>query len=144
MEAVLDLYSQPYDPQEPVVCFDERPVQLIRETCVPLPPEPGKPERHDYEYKREGTCNLFAFFQPLLGGRHIKVSEHPTSEDFALCMHYLVDVLFPDAGLVHIVLDNLNTHTGTLPNFSTRRSTLYSLQASVSLHSQTRQLAEYG
>lgn len=61
MEAVLDLYNQPYDPQEPVICFDERPVQLVSETRLPLPPEPGKPQRYDYEYKREGTCNLFAF-----------------------------------------------------------------------------------
>lgn len=111
MEAVLELYSAPYDPQEPVVCFDERPVQLVSETRVPLPPEPGKPKRYDYEYKREGTCNLFAFFQPLQGWRQIKVTEHRTSEDFALCMQYLVDVLFPDAARIHLVLDNLNTHT---------------------------------
>jgi transposase len=111
MEAVLELYSYPYDPQEPVVCFDERPVQLVSETRVPLPPESGKPERYDYEYKREGTCNLFAFFQPLQGWRQIKVTEHRRSEDFALCMQYLVDVLFPDAARIHLVLDNLNTHT---------------------------------
>ncbi len=111
MEAVLELYREPYDPQEPVVCFDERPVQLVSETRVPLPPEPGQPERYDYEYKREGTCNLFAFFQPLQGWRQIKVTEHRTSEDFALCMQYLVDVLFPEAARIHVVLDNLNTHT---------------------------------
>lgn len=111
MEAVLELYREPYDPQEPVVCFDERPVQLVSETRVPLLPEPGKPERYDYEYKREGTCNLFAFFQPLQGWRQIKVTERRTSEDFALCMQYLVDVLFPEAARIHLVLDNLNTHT---------------------------------
>jgi transposase len=111
MEAVLELYSSSYDPQEPVVCFDERPVQLVSETRIPLPPEPGKPERYDYEYKREGTCNLFAFFQPLQGWRQIKVTEHRTSEDFALCMQYLVDVLFPEAARIQLVLDNLNTHT---------------------------------
>ena len=65
MEEVLDLYEQPYNPNEPVVCFDERPVQLPSETRPPLPMEPGQPQRYDYEYKREGTCNLFAFFQPL-------------------------------------------------------------------------------
>lgn len=108
---MLELYSYAYDPQEPVVCFDERPVQLVSETRVPLPPEPGKPERYDYEYKREGTCNLFAFFQPLQGWRQIKVTQHRTSEDFALCMQYLVDVLFPEAARIHLVLDNLNTHT---------------------------------
>lgn len=111
MEGVLELYSRPYDPQEPVVCFDERPVQLVSETRVPLPVEPGKPKRYDYEYKREGTCNLFAFFQPLQGWRQIKVTERRTSEDFALCMQYLVDVLFPEAAQIHLVLDNLNTHT---------------------------------
>ena len=111
MEEVLDLYEQPYTPEEPVVCFDERPVQLISETRHPLPPEPGQPERYDYEYQREGTCNLFAFFQPLMAWRHLKVTAHRTAEDFALCMQYLVDVLFPMAALIHVVLDNLNTHT---------------------------------
>lgn len=108
---MLELYGDSYDPQEPVVCFDERPVQLVSETRVPLPAEPGKPERYDYEYKREGTCNLFAFFQPLQGWRQIKVTQRRTSEDFALCMQYLVDVLFPEAAQIHLVLDNLNTHT---------------------------------
>ncbi len=111
MEEVLDLYEQPYNPCEPVVCFDERPVQLVSETRTPLPREPGKPKRYDYEYKREGTCNLFAFFQPLAQWRHIKVTDQRTAQDFALCMQYLVDVLFPFAHLIHVVLDNLNTHT---------------------------------
>ncbi len=111
MEEVLDLYERPYDPSEPVVCFDERPVQLVRETRTPLPMEPGKPQRYDYEYKREGRCNLFAFFQPLAQWRHIKVTAQRTAEDFALCLQYLVDVLFPLAHVIHIVLDNLNTHT---------------------------------
>ena len=112
MEDVLELYRQPYDPNAPVICFDERPVQLISETRTPIPAEPGgAPERYDYEYTREGTCNLFGFFQPLQGWRHLKVTAHRTSEDFALCMQYLVDVLFPDAPDIQVVLDNLNTHT---------------------------------
>ncbi|NJK52343.1 MAG: IS630 family transposase [Leptolyngbyaceae cyanobacterium SU_3_3] len=111
MEDILDLYAQAYDPDEPVVCFDERPCQLIGETRVPCPPKPGRPERYDYEYERKGTCNVFGFFQPLQSKRHLKVTEHRTSEDFALCMQYLVDVLFPDAQKLHVVLDNLNTHT---------------------------------
>jgi transposase len=87
-------------------------VQLISETRTPIPAEPGgAPERYDYEYTREGTCNLFGFFQPLQGWRHLNVTEHRTSEDFALCMQYLVDVLFPDATDLEVVLDNLNTHT---------------------------------
>lgn len=111
MENVLELYSRPYDPREPVVCFDERPVQLISHTRTPVPVEPGQAERYDYEYTREGTCNLFAFFQPLQGWRHIKVTPQRTAQDFALCMKYLVDGLFPDAEQIQVVLDNLNTHT---------------------------------
>ena len=111
MEDVLDLYAQPYDPSYPQVCFDERPCQLISEKRIPLPAEPGQPPRYDYEYKREGTCNLFAFFQPLKGWRKIKVTSQRTARDFAHCIKELVDVLFPDAVLIKVVLDNLNTHT---------------------------------
>lgn len=111
MEAVLELYDQPYDALEPVICFDERPIQLISETRLPLEMEPGQPRRYDYEYKREGTCNVFGFFQPLAGWRHLKVTQQRTALDFALCMQYWVDVLFPDAALIRVVLDNLNTHT---------------------------------
>ena len=111
MEDVLDLYAQPYDPLRPQVCFDERPCQLLSEKRVPLPSQPGQPERYDYEYKREGTCNLFAFFQPWAGWRHIKVTSQRTAIDFAHCMKDLVDVFFPSAKMIRIVLDNLNTHT---------------------------------
>ncbi len=111
MEDVLDVYAQPYDPSYPQVCFDERPCQLISEKRIPLPAEPGQPPRYDYEYKREGTCNLFAFFQPLEGWRHIKVTSQRTAQDFAYCMKELVDVFFPLAVLIRVVLDNLNTHT---------------------------------
>lgn len=111
MEDVLDLYAQPYDPLRPQVCFDERPCQLLSEKRVPLPSQPGQPERYDYEYKREGTCNLFAFFQPLAGWRHIKVTSQRTAIDFAHCMKELVDVFFPLATMIRVVLDNLNTHT---------------------------------
>ena len=111
MEHILDLYGQPYDPNRPVVCFDERPCQLIGETRVPRPPKPGRAARYDYEYERMGTCNVFGFFEPLQGWRHMKATQHRKSEDFALCMQYLVDVLYPDADEIQIVLDNLNTHT---------------------------------
>src|SRR5215207_5094528 len=77
MEDVLELYAEPYDPDYPVVCFDESPYQLISETRVPAPAKPGKPRRYDYEYKREGTCNLFMFFQPLGGWRHL--ISHPAA-----------------------------------------------------------------
>ena len=86
MEDVLDLYQEPFDPKKPVVTFDERPVQLISETRQPIPAQPGQRERYDYEYKREGTANLFEFFQPLAGWRHLKVTAQRTKGDFAQCM----------------------------------------------------------
>jgi hypothetical protein len=111
MEDTLDLYAEPYDPRYPHVCFDEVPYQLVAETRVPLPMQPGKPERYDYEYRRNGTCNLFVFFQPLAGWRRVKVTERRTKLDFAQCMKELVDVLFPEAEQIRVTLDNLNIHT---------------------------------
>jgi hypothetical protein len=111
MEDILELYAEPYDPRYPVVCFDEKLYQLVSEVRQPLPAVPGKPVRYDYEYRREGTCNLCMFFQPLRGWRHIKVTERRTARDFAHCMRDLVDVHFPRAPLISVVLDNLNTHT---------------------------------
>jgi hypothetical protein len=111
MEVVLDVYALPFDPKRPQVCFDEHPVQLIAEKRRPLPPRRGCPERFDYEYRRNGTRNLFLFFQPLTGQRHVQVTEQRTKVDFAHCMRYLVDDLFPGADKVVLVVDNLNTHT---------------------------------
>jgi DDE superfamily endonuclease len=111
MEDVLDLYAEPDDPTRPRVCFDECPYQLIREVRQPLPAQPGRPLRYDYEYRREGTCNLFMFVQPTVGWRQVKVTERRTKPDFAQCMKDLVDVHFPQADVIRVVLDNLNTHT---------------------------------
>ena len=111
MEDVLDLYAEPYDAQYPQVCFDESPVQLVSETHSPRPIRPGQPACYDYEYKREGTANLFLFVQPLLGWRQVNVTTHRTKQDFAQQMKLLVDVYFPDANLIRLVVDNLNTHT---------------------------------
>ena len=111
MEDVLAIYARPYDPQRPQVCFDEHPVQLIKEKRQPLPVEPGCPERYDYEYERNGTRNLFMFFQPLRGWRHVTITARRTKQDFAHCMRYLTDDAFPEADQVVVVLDNLNTHT---------------------------------
>jgi hypothetical protein len=111
MEDVLDVYTTPYDPRRPQVCFDEHMVQLIGETRQPIPSKPGRPERFDYEYRRNGTRNLFLFFQPWLGWRHVRVTKRRTKIDFAHCMQYLVDDLFPDSDKVVVVLDNLNTHS---------------------------------
>ena len=110
MEETLDLYQQPYDEDEPLVCFDESSKQLLAETREPIPMEPGQPQRYDTEYKRNGTANLFMFFEPLGNWRHVEVTDQRTKIDFAHCMKTLVDDFFPDAKLVHVVMDNLNTH----------------------------------
>jgi hypothetical protein len=107
----LDLYAEPEDARRPRVCFDERPCQLISETREVVAAEPGQPERHDCEYKREGTCNLFLFFAPGQGWRHVKPTERRTAQDFAQCMKELVDVHWAHADVIRVVLDNLNTHT---------------------------------
>jgi hypothetical protein len=128
MEDVLDLYAAPYDPRRPVVCFDELPYQLLRDAVEPHACTPGRPRREDYEYKREGTCNLFISFQPLQGWRHVDVTAHRTAQDFAHQMQALVDVHFPDADVIRVVVDNLNTHTPaalyqTFPPAQARRLT---------------------
>ena len=110
MEEVLELYAQPYDPQRPVVCFDESPKQLIAETRTPLPAQPGQVEKYDYEYRRNGTSNLFMFFEPRGCWRHADVTDHRTMLDFAQEMKWLVDMKYPQAEKVRVVLDNLNTH----------------------------------
>ena len=110
MEDVLELYAEPYDPQRPVVCFDETSTQLLAETRPPLPPEPGRPLRQDYEYRREGTRNLFLACEPLAGWRQVAVTQRRTMQDFALQMRWLVDEAYPEVPVVRLVLDNLNTH----------------------------------
>ena len=107
------LYAEPYDPQRPVVCFDESSISAfggLAEVREPLPMEPGKPRRQDYEYRREGTRNLFQFCEPRAGRWHVAVTERRTAEDFAHQMRWLVDEAFPDVPVVRLVLDNLNTH----------------------------------
>jgi hypothetical protein len=110
MEDVLELYAEPYDPQRPRVCFDESPQQLIEETRQPLPAEPGQAERYDYEYRRNGTCNTFMFFEFEQAWRHVVVTAQRTRVDFAHQMKWLVDVRHPDAQVIRVILDNLNTH----------------------------------
>ena len=111
MEEVLDLYEEPYDPARPVVCFDERPCQLLAETRAGLPPAPGRPARSDYEYQRHGSANVFGYFEPLRGWRQMEVTARRTKQDFAGCMRRLADEFYPDAETVRVVLDNLSTHT---------------------------------
>jgi hypothetical protein len=110
MEDVLDLYEEPYDPQRPVVCFDETNKQLVAETRVGVPARPGQVARYDYEYQRNGTRNLFLFLEPQGGWRHVVVTERRTMQDFAHQMRWLVDEAYPEAEVVRLVLDNLNTH----------------------------------
>jgi hypothetical protein len=110
MEHLLDLYEQPYDPKRPKVCFDESSKQLIEETRAPLPARPGQVQRVDYEYQRNGTRNLFLFFEPLAGWRHVAVTEQRTSRDFADQMRWLAEVVYPQAEHIDVILDNLNTH----------------------------------
>lgn len=111
MEDVLEVYHRPYDPKRPVVCLDEASKQLIGETRTPLPPQPGQPERFDYEYVRNGTANLFMITEPLAGWRHVEVTQRRTAVDFAAILRWLADELLADAKKIVLVMDNLNTHT---------------------------------
>ena len=110
MEDVLDLYAEPYDPDRPVVCFDETSTQLLADTRPPIPVQPGQPRRQDYEYRRAGTRNIFLTCEPLAGWRHVAITERRTMQDFAHQMRWLVDAAYPDAPVVRVALDNLNTH----------------------------------
>src|ERR1700722_20022740 len=111
MEDVLDLYAEEADPRRPVVCFDESPTQLIGEVREPIPAAPGQPERYDYEYKRNGTANLFVFLDVHKSWRHVTVTDHRTARDFAECMRDLADFHYPDADRIRVVMDNLSPHT---------------------------------
>jgi transposase len=111
MEDVLDLYAEAPDPQRPVVCFDESPTQLIGEVRQPIPAEPGQVERYDCEYRRNGTVNLFVFLDAHRSWRTVKVTEHRAARDFAQCMRELVDIHYPQAEQIRVVLDNLSTHS---------------------------------
>ena len=111
MEDVLDLYEQPYDSDAPVVCMDEASKQLVGEVRKPLPSLPGRPARIDYEYERRGTANLFMFVEPLAGRRRVSVTTRRTAVDWAQQVKLLLDEDYPDARVVRLVMDNLNTHT---------------------------------
>jgi hypothetical protein len=111
MEDVLDLYAEAPDPMRPVVCFDESPTQLIGETRQPIPATPGQIERVDYEYRRNGTVNLFVFLDTHRPWRKVNVTDHRTAKDFAVCMRELVDLHYPQAEQIRVVMDNLSTHT---------------------------------
>jgi uncharacterized small protein (DUF1192 family) len=110
MEDILEVYQRPHDPQRPLVCLDETSKQLIAETRVPITAKPGQPARHDYEYRRNGTANLFMIFAPLEGWRHLKVTDRHTALEYAQVLKELSDTHFPGATKIVLVQDNLNTH----------------------------------
>jgi uncharacterized small protein (DUF1192 family) len=110
MEDILEVYQRPYDPQRTLVCLDETSKQLIAETRVPIATKPGQPGRHDYEYRRNGTANLFMMFAPLEGWRHVKVTDRHTAVDYAQVLKELSDTHFPGSAKIVLVQDNLNTH----------------------------------
>lgn len=109
MYRLLDLYKLPYDPKQPVVCMDEKSKQLIKDIRLPIAAKPGSPEKYDYEYRRNGTCNIFMAVEPKAGMRFIQVTDTRTKADFAYFIERLISK-FPKAGCVQLVLDNLNTH----------------------------------
>ena len=112
MEDVIQTYLLPYDPANPVICFDEACKQLFGEVREPLPTQPGRPAKRDYEYERKGVCNQLMMCEPLRGWRHVKVSERRTRRDYAQSIRELVDVYYPHAQKIRLVQDNLNTHDG--------------------------------
>ncbi len=114
MEDLLDLYAHSFEKGHPLVRFDEKSVELHGEARPSLPAEPGHPKRQDYEYQRNGTRNVFLFLEPQVGQRHTLVTRRRTKEDFAKALRYLVDELYPEAPVIELVLDNLNTHTAAV------------------------------
>jgi DDE superfamily endonuclease len=111
MEDVLEVYHRPYDAKRPLVALDEASKQLVGETVEPIPAAPGQPERFDYEYVRNGTANLFMASEPLVGWRHVEVTERRTAKDYAEVLRWLAEDVHPDAEVIVLVQDNLNTHT---------------------------------
>ena len=124
MEEVLDLYEAPYDPDMPVVCFNERPCQLIGDVKEPLPPKPGQPARADSHYQRGGTCHVLMAFEPLTGWREARVTERRRKQEFAHSMRQLAEDHYPRAQKIWVVLDNLSTHTAAAfyETFETERA----------------------
>jgi len=110
MEEILDLYEEAYDPKRPVLCMDERPCQLINDVLVPIPMKSGEAMKYDYEYERNGTCNVFIVCEPLTGWRYLEIRERRTKVDYAAFMDK-VSGMFPAAEVMRVVQDNLNTHT---------------------------------
>ncbi len=112
MENILDVYKRSYNETHPLICMDESSKQHLKEIRQPIPAKPGSVEKYDTEYERNGVSNLFMFFEPLEGRRHVAVTDHRTALDWAHQIRHLVDVMYPRAERISLVMDNLNTHTG--------------------------------
>lgn len=112
MEDVLEVYRRPYNPEEPMICMDEITKQLTKETRRTIPAEPGIPARYDYEYERNGVCNLFMFYEPFGGKRYVSITDRRKKIDWALQIKEMLDNHYPTAKKIVLVMDNLNTHTG--------------------------------
>jgi hypothetical protein len=110
MEDILDTYALPYDPEIPLICMDEQPVQLLDERYETIEMKPGSPRKEDFQYTRNGTCSIFMFTEPLGGWRHVSAKEHRTKLDWASEIRELLEVHYPKASKIRLVMDNLNTH----------------------------------
>jgi len=113
MENILELYQRPYDPNKPLICMDETSKQLVKETRSPIAATPGQPARYDYEYERNGVSNIFMFYEPFGGKRYVSITDRHTKKDWAIQIKQLLDVCFPTAEKIVLVVDNLNTHNGS-------------------------------
>src|SRR5205807_576864 len=146
MEDVLDLYAEAPDPERPLVCFDETPVQLIGEVRQPITAQPGQRERYDYEYRRNGTVNLFVTFDPHRGWRNVKVTDRRAAVDYPHSMRELVDVHYPDAICIRVVpgqsVDPYRRRA--VSSICARRGPPHPAPPRIPLYSETRQLAQYG
>lgn len=111
MEDILDLYQQPFDKAYPVICMDEKPYQLLDESRESIPMKPGKPQRQDGEYIRNGSCSIFIFTEPLAGWRHVTACERRTRVDWANQIRELLEIYYPNTPKIRLVMDNLNTHS---------------------------------
>ncbi len=134
MEDVLEVYKRPYDPKRPVVCLDETSKQLIGEVRTPVPAAPGQVARYDCEYVRNGVANLFMMFEPLAGQRDVVVTERRTKKEYAQCLRKLSEELYPDAEIIVLVQDNLNTHSPASPYEAFEPATAQRLAARFEWH----------
>jgi len=112
MEDILEIYKRPYQANKPLVCMDETSKQLVKETRLPISAIPGHPARYDYEYERNGVCNIFMFYEPFGGKRYVSITDRRTKKDWAIQIKELLDIHYPNVERIVLVMDNLNTHKG--------------------------------